>query len=144
MEALGTHLLIELRDCNASILRDLKKIESILLTAAKAAKATVVESRFHQFNPFGISGVVVIAESHLTIHTWPEFEYAAVDIFTCGNTLQPDHATDYLVKHLESKNPSMVSLKRGFLSGEKPPQEMHAIVAKEGNHVSGKILQVVR
>ena len=116
MHALGTHLLVELKDCNSKILNDLKKIEDILVTAAKEAKATIIESRFHKFSPFGISGVVVIAESHLTIHTWPEYGYAAVDIFTCGETLQPSVAASYIVGKLQSKNPSLVEMKRGLLS----------------------------
>lgn len=86
------------------------------MTAAREAKATIIESRFHQFNPFGISGVVVIAESHLTIHTWPEYGYAAVDIFTCGETLQPSVAADYIAKKLQSKDPSFMEVKRGCLS----------------------------
>ncbi|MDC4224083.1 MAG: adenosylmethionine decarboxylase [Candidatus Manganitrophus sp.] len=116
MHALGTHLLVELKDCNSKILNDVKKIEDILVTAAKEAKATIIESRFHKFSPFGISGVVVIAESHLTIHTWPEYGYAAVDIFTCGETLQPSVAASYIVSKLQSKNPSLVEMKRGLLS----------------------------
>ncbi len=120
METLGTHILLELEDCKYEILDDLKGVEEALLEAARRAKATIIESRFHQFSPFGISGVVVIAESHLTIHTWPEHGYAAVDIFTCGNVLQPGVATDFLIKIFESKNPSIVELKRGlFLSRER-------------------------
>lgn len=107
---------MELKDCNTKTLNDLKKIEDILVTAAKEAKATIIESRFHKFSPFGISGVVVIAESHLTIHTWPEYGYAAVDIFTCGETLQPSVAAHYIVTKLQSKNPSLVEMKRGLLS----------------------------
>lgn len=116
MHALGTHLLLELKDCNSKFLNDLKKVEDILVTAAKEAKATIIETRFHKFSPFGISGVVVIAESHLTIHTWPEYGYAAVDIFTCGETLQPAVAAHYIIGKLQSKNPSMVEMKRGLLS----------------------------
>ncbi|MCX7987873.1 MAG: adenosylmethionine decarboxylase, partial [Thermodesulfovibrio sp.] len=73
MYALGTHLLIELKNCNPEILKDLESVKTILVDAAKKANATVISVNFHEFNPFGISGVVVIAESHLTIHTWPEY-----------------------------------------------------------------------
>jgi S-adenosylmethionine decarboxylase len=99
-------------------LNDLKKVEEILVTAAKEANATVIESRFHKFSPFGISGVVVIAESHLTIHTWPEYGYAAVDIFTCGEVLKPETAANYLIDRFQSKSPSIVEVKRGMLSRE--------------------------
>jgi len=114
--ALGTHLLIELRECNTKILSSLKEVQNILISAAKVAEATIVEVAFHEFNPFGISGMVIIAESHLSIHTWPEYKYAAVDIFTCGDTLKPDKAVAYLIEKFQSKNPSIVELKRGIIS----------------------------
>ncbi len=115
LEALGTHLLLELKSCNSRILNDIKKIEEILLFAAREAKATIIESRFHKFSPFGISGVVVIAESHLSIHTWPEYGYAAVDIFTCGETLKPLVAASILIEKMQSKNPSLMEVKRGVI-----------------------------
>ncbi len=116
MHALGTHLLVELRDCNSEILHDIKKVGDILVEAARTAKATVVDSHFHQFSPHGISGVVIIAESHLSVHTWPEYGYAAVDIFTCGDVLKPEVAASYAIKHFESKQPSIIEVKRGILS----------------------------
>ena len=83
--ALGTHVLLELYDCPIALLQQPADSERILLAAAKAMRATVIEARFHAFSPHGVSGVVVIAESHLTVHTWPEHGYAAVDIFSCSN-----------------------------------------------------------
>ena len=116
MHALGTHLLVELRDCNPRIIKDLAKVKNALVSAAKEAKATIVDISFHEFNPFGISGMVIIAESHLSIHTWPEYSYAAVDIFTCGDLIKPEVAASFLIKEFESKTPSIVELKRGILS----------------------------
>lgn len=126
MHALGTHLLIELRDCNPDILRNLDKVRNALVSAAKEAKATIVDISFHEFNPFGISGMVVIAESHLSIHTWPEYGYAAVDIFTCGEVIKPEVAASYLIKQFKSKSPSIVEMKRGILShnNEKLPHKV--------------------
>ncbi len=126
MHALGTHLLIELRDCNPDILRNLDKVRNALVSAAKEAKATIVDISFHEFNPFGISGMVVIAESHLSIHTWPEYGYAAVDIFTCGDIIKPEVAASYLIKQFKSKSPSIVEVKRGILShnNEKLPHKV--------------------
>ena len=118
MYALGTHLLVELRDCNSEILKSLERVRNAMVSAAKEAKATIIDVSFHEFNPFGISGVVVIAESHLTIHTWPEYDYAAIDIFTCGDIIKPEEAASYLIKQFECKNPSMVEMKRGILSHE--------------------------
>ncbi|MEK6692677.1 MAG: adenosylmethionine decarboxylase [Nitrospirota bacterium] len=116
MYALGTHLLVELKDCNPKILGNLKEVRDAMVDAAKKSKATIVEVSFHEFNPFGISGMVVIAESHLSIHTWPEYGYAAVDIFTCGETIKPEDAAAYLIKRFQSKNPSIVEMKRGIIS----------------------------
>ncbi|MCD6443029.1 MAG: adenosylmethionine decarboxylase, partial [Thermotogae bacterium] len=84
MKSLGRHLLAEFYDCDPNILRDLETIREYLKEAAEVANATIVNWTFHQFSPQGVSGVVVIAESHLAIHTWPEYRYAAVDLFTCG------------------------------------------------------------
>ncbi len=118
MYALGTHLLVELRDCNPAILRSLENVRDALVSAAKEAKATIIDISFHEFNPFGISGMVVIAESHLSIHTWPEYNYAAVDIFTCGDVIKPEVAAASIIERFESKSPSMVEMKRGILSHE--------------------------
>jgi S-adenosylmethionine decarboxylase len=116
--ALGTHLLVELKECNPETLKSLEKIRSAMISAAKEAKATIIDISFREFSPFGISGIVVIAESHLTIHTWPEYAYAAVDIFTCGDIIKTEKASSYLIKQLECKNPSFVEMKRGILSHE--------------------------
>ncbi|OAV44110.1 adenosylmethionine decarboxylase [Lewinella sp. 4G2] len=82
--ALGRHVLLELYDCDADLLKYPPQSERILLDAAAAMGATIMGSHFHAFPEHGVSGVVVIAESHLTIHTWPEKRYAAVDVFSCG------------------------------------------------------------
>ncbi len=116
MYALGTHLLVELKDCNPAILKNLDEVSDAMVNAAKDAKATIVDVSFHEFNPFGVSGMVVIAESHLSIHTWPEYHYAAVDIFTCGDIIKPEVAANYLIKRFESRNPSIVEVKRGLIS----------------------------
>lgn len=126
MHALGAHLLVELRDCNPETLKDLGKVKNALVSAAKEARATIIDVSFHEFNPFGISGMVVIAESHLSIHTWPEYCYAAVDIFTCGDIIKPEVAAHYLINQFESKNPSIVEMKRGIFScsNEKLPHKI--------------------
>ena len=115
MNALGKHLLLELKDCDKEVLNDLSFLKSILLAAADEAGATVLGESFHQFNPQGVSGVVIIAESHLVIHTWPEYGYAAVDIFTCGNSVQPEIAAEILIRKLGAKNHSMLEMPRGIL-----------------------------
>ena len=113
--ALGTHILAEYYDCDVGVLNNVRAIERHLNDAAREAGATIVSSAFHTFNPHGVSGFVVIAESHLSIHTWPEYGYAAVDIFTCGETVDPWKAFDLLKERLESAHYSTVEMKRGRL-----------------------------
>ncbi len=92
-------------------------VRDILVGAARACGATIVDVAFHEFNPFGVSGVVVIAESHISIHTWPEYRYAALDIFTCGDVIKPERAVAYVASRFRCKNPSVVEMKRGVFSG---------------------------
>lgn len=113
MKALGRQLIIECYDCDASLLNDVEKVEQIMLEAAKEAKSTIIKSVFHPFFPQGVSGVVVIAESHLTIHTWPELGYAAIDVFTCGDEANPELARDHLVKAFKAGNSTTAEFQRG-------------------------------
>lgn len=115
MKALGIHLLIEFWSCNRQKLDDMNYLEKIMAQAAQVAGATVLKTAFQDFNPQGVSGVVVIAESHLTIHTWPEHGYAAVDIFTCGSTVNPWTATRFLQQELEAADMQVKDFQRGQL-----------------------------
>ena len=114
MEALGRQILVEFYDCDQSKLNDVSYVETSLIQAAKASHATLISHNFHKFSPYGISGVVVIAESHIAIHTWPEYNYAAVDIFTCGDTIDPWVIQEYLKESFDSKNVSSMEMKRGM------------------------------
>ena len=118
MYALGRHLLLELKDCNREVLNDLSFLQNVMVSAAQEAGATVLEKYFHQFSPQGVSGAVIIAESHLSLHTWPEYGYAAADIFTCGDTVRAETAADFLVEKLESKDPTVMEIKRGVLAAQ--------------------------
>ena len=115
MNALGKHLLLELQDCDKEVLNDINFLRGALLAAASECGATILGESFHQFAPQGVSGTVIIAESHLFIHTWPEYGYAAADIFTCGNSVQPEKAARVLMRKLGSKNHSMIEVRRGIL-----------------------------
>ena len=114
-QALGHQLMVEFYNCDRDMLDDLEGIEKSMLDAAIVSGATIVEKVFHRFSPFGVSGVVVIAESHLAIHTWPEYGYAAVDLFTCGDEVDPMKGFDLLQQRLGSQNMSVVEMKRGLL-----------------------------
>ena len=114
MKALGIHLLIELTSCNRQKIDNLAFLERTMSDAAEAAGATVLKTAFQDFNPQGVSGVVVIAESHLTIHTWPEHGYAAVDIFTCGTRVNPWKAAQLIKEHLEAGEMQVRDFRRGL------------------------------
>jgi S-adenosylmethionine decarboxylase len=113
--ALGRHLLIELKQCNTSLLDDLDFLRKTLHTAAERCGATVVGDSFYHFSPHGVSGVVNIAESHISIHTWPECGYAAVDVFTCGDRVEPEEAARHITTALEAGDCSLIELRRGLL-----------------------------
>jgi len=119
LNALGRHFLMELEDCNEETLNDLEAIKTAMLTAADEAGATIMSESFHRFSPHGISGVVVIAESHLCIHTWPEYGYAAADIFTCGTSVQPEKAAELLVEKLGARKHSIQEIPRGLMVTER-------------------------
>src|SRR5260370_41853322 len=116
MKSLGRHLLVEYYSCDPKIIADIGSIEDIMVGAAKKSKAHIVDVVFHTFNPHGISGVVVIAESHLAIHTWPEHGFASVDIYTCGNSVNPWNAYKHILKHLKAKRSTAMEMKRGVLN----------------------------
>src|SRR5262249_37837125 len=127
---------LELFDCDSESINNLEAVKSSLIEAAKRAQATIVDVVFHEFNPFGISGVVVIAESHLSIHTWPEYRYAAVDVFSCGEVLQPEIAVNYLVEQFGAERASVVEMQRGVFVNAAAP-----IVNKSPVPVSSPILR---
>ncbi len=117
--ALGKHVTIEFYDCDSSFLADKRKMESAFLEAARISNATVLGSNFHSFEPQGISGFVIIAESHFSVHSWPEYDYAAVDIFTCGDKIDFKAAIDSLTASMQAKGSVISSLmNRGIISND--------------------------
>ena len=116
MSALGRHLLVEFYSCNTEIINNIQTVERSMKEAAVKAGSTVVDAVFRRFDPHGISGVVVIAESHLAIHTWPEYGYAAVDLFTCGEKVDPWAAHDHLAQVFKAGDSKCKEVKRGELS----------------------------
>lgn len=117
MSFLGTQILIELVGCPRERLDDVDMVREALLTAAERGGLTVVNDVIHKFNPHGVSGVVVVAESHLAIHTWPEHGYASLDIYTCGDEAKGKLAADYLVGLFEASHHTMQVLRRGWVRG---------------------------
>ena len=129
VKPLGRHLLLELFECDATALSSLPTVKTSMLEAANRAHATIVNHVFHEFSPFGVSGVVVIAESHLAIHTWPEYRFAAVDVFSCGEVLQPQLAAEYLAERFTAGRISVVELGRGLLNHEVLEESRPALAA---------------
>ncbi len=113
MKFLGKQYIIEMKECNVKLLNDPEFIGKIMYESALKANATVVQQFFHQFSPFGVSGTIVIAESHINIHTWPEHKYAAIDIFTCSDSLNAENAINHLQKSLEAKQCNTSMIHRG-------------------------------
>ena len=113
---LGTHLLCEYYECDANRIDNMDLISDALLEAAKRCKVTILEKSFHKFSPQGVSGVVVIAESHISIHTWPEHNYAAVDFFTCSEVCDTELIIDYLKNIFGSKRCESNKIMRGKIN----------------------------
>jgi S-adenosylmethionine decarboxylase len=108
----GRHILLELCECPRELLDSPERLGKILESCAVRGGATVVSSSFHRFNPQGVSGVVVIAESHLTIHTWPEHGYAAVDVFTCGHRVVADRIAALVVEDMHAGKHQLTAIQR--------------------------------
>jgi S-adenosylmethionine decarboxylase len=114
MDTIGRHVISELWECNEEKLNDMDFIERTFVNAALESGAEVREVAFHKFAPQGVSGVVIISESHLTIHSFPEHGYASIDVYTCGDRIDPNVATDYITKALEAKLTEKVEVPRGI------------------------------
>lgn len=113
MEAFGTHCILELYDCPRSLLDDEDSVKNALREAAAHGFATLLHEVSHKFHPQGVTALGLIAESHLAIHTWPEFGYAAVDVFTCGQRAKAEKACAFLVQALHAGRHTMQMLARG-------------------------------
>lgn len=112
--SLGTHLLVELYDCDIKPLERVEYVEAAMVRSAHAANTHIVSHFFHEFEPYGVSGVVVIEESHFTIHTWPEHRYAAIDLFFCSTSVEPDHAMQILREVFQPERVEVMKVQRGI------------------------------
>ncbi|TDQ39152.1 adenosylmethionine decarboxylase [Aureibacillus halotolerans] len=113
METMGRHVIAELWGCNDEKLNDMSYIEETFVGAALKAGAEVREVAFHKFAPQGVSGVVIISESHLTIHSFPEHGYASIDVYTCGDRIDPNVAANHIAKALEASSVENIEVPRG-------------------------------
>lgn len=113
METMGRHVISELWGCDFEKLNDMEQIEQIFADAALKSGAEIREVAFHKFAPQGVSGVVIISESHLTIHSFPEHGYASIDVYTCGN-MDPNIAANYIAEALGAETRENIELPRGM------------------------------
>ncbi|MCC7211545.1 MAG: adenosylmethionine decarboxylase [Candidatus Brocadia sp.] len=139
MNTLGRHLILEAWGCCKEIIDSVDAVKGILITATESAKATLVEVVCHRFSPYGVTGVAILAESHISVHTWPEYGYAAVDIFMCGNTINPQNAASFITQAFHAQETSLMELKRGC-SLPKHPQK--GKLAKKPVMLKRKFLEV--
>ena len=106
------HLLLELYRCDREKLNDESFLRCILNRAAKLANATVLNLISNKFEPQGVTAIALLAESHISIHTWPESNYSAVDIFTCGRNMLPELASQYLIQALKAEEHTLRIIER--------------------------------
>ena len=111
-EDIGRHCILELYECDKSKLNDEAFIRTTITSSAKIAGATLINLVTHSFKPQGVTGLALLAESHISIHTWPEIGYAAIDVFTCGGHTMPKKACKLLTKDFEAKNFSFKKIHR--------------------------------
>ena len=116
-ENIGRHCILELYECDKAKINDEAFIRTTITSSAKVAGATLINLVTHSFKPQGVTGLALLAESHISIHTWPEIGYAAIDVFTCGNHTMPDKACKLFFKDFLAKNFSFKNIEREIPSG---------------------------
>ena len=116
MRVLGRHYLLELWGCNEKI-GDEAEVRDAVEEAVDAAQVTLLgDVHTHKFNPHGVSAMAIIAESHISVHTWPEYGYAAVDVYTCGEDARPEKALEVFKRRFSPERMEVHEIKRGILA----------------------------
>ena len=112
LNSVGRHCILEIYDCPGALLDDQSFVQQTLRQAADIARSTLLGEISHKFEPQGVTALVLLAESHISIHTWPEAGYAAVDVFTCGEHTLPEEACRFIVQRLEAKRHELSTVPR--------------------------------
>ncbi|HII66892.1 MULTISPECIES: adenosylmethionine decarboxylase [Thermococcus] len=118
MDTIGYHYVVEASGCDPEVLKDPNRIREIFMNAAKTGNMEIKASYFFRFSPTGVSGVVIVAESHISVHTWPEEGYAALDVYTCGEKADPEKAVDYILEKFRAQYAHVSEVKRGIKEEE--------------------------
>jgi len=129
VETVGHHYIVEGSGCDGDVISRVERVEQIMVRAAEVADVQVWAISFHRFQPTGVSGVVVISESHLSVHTWPELSYVALDIFTCGDRAKPEAAVQHALKAFGASNMHITEVTRGL--DEKDKIFFHSMITWE-------------
>lgn len=111
----GTHFIFDLYGCNFELLNDRTLLEDILLKSADAASMEVLHSHFHEFEPHGITGLVLLSTSHISVHTWPEHGYGAFDVFSCSDSEQTMRAVEYITDKISHERKEISKIERGYV-----------------------------
>ncbi len=114
METVGFHYIVEASGCDQEVIGDAEKMREILTQAAKEGNMEIKTSYFYKFTPTGISGIVIVAESHISIHTWPENQYVALDVYVCGSKSKPEKTINYILNALDSTYAHVSEVQRGI------------------------------
>ncbi len=110
---LGKHAIIDLSGCNSEIIRNCQLIRNTLIKAAEMARLTIIGIMDHRFTPEGYTAVLMLEESHLSIHTWPEYDYASIDLYSCNLRTDFQVVTDFLANEFQAKVTGFTFLERG-------------------------------
>ncbi|MEL6697454.1 MAG: adenosylmethionine decarboxylase [Bacteroidota bacterium] len=129
LDRLGLHVLVEYYDIDPALGSKAAFVEEVMLSAAQTADMQYLHHYFHQFSPFGVTGIVAVQESHLSIHTWPEHTYAAVDVFTCGNEDALKMAIEEIGKKLKARHWKILEVPRGGVHPSNWPQDIQVTEA---------------
>jgi len=114
LDTIGYHYIVEAAGCDPDILRNPDRMREVLIHAAKQGEMGVRNSFFYKFAPEGVSGVVIVSESHISAHTWPEKGYAALDVYICGDEAKPERAIEVFLREMGARDAHVTEIKRGI------------------------------
>jgi len=130
VKSLGSHCILEMYDCPPGLLNDAAFVREAVRRAAQEARSTLLHEVHHAFEPQGVTALALLAESHISVHTWPEKGYAAADVFTCGEHTQPERACEYLKRIFQARRFQLRKLPRGMVVPNLPRHDRPAPVVE--------------
>jgi len=135
-KSIGHHYIVEASGCDPKIISSVEKVQQILVKAAEISGAHIWAVSVSKFPPKGVSGVIVISESHISTHTWPEYGYGALDFYTCGDAVDPEKGIFYAVEAFGASTSHITEITRGIEEGDRV--FYHSLITWEEDFVKGK------